>query len=249
MVDFMNTDGSFGDMTSAPESVRTLVENKGFKNIEDVVQMTTNLESMKGEWANPDSMKLPDAFSDEQMTTIHGKMGVPTDAKGYTFEAPKGMDVDTGLLDSFKAFAVENKMSQDQFGGAVEFYNKLAEGATAQMEELKSQSFDKGVAGLKEMWSDDYETNASAADQIAIDLGLSEHIGDLGLANDPKMVEMLFKIHSATEEGTLKKNGQIVHETKDEQIKKITDNPAFTNNMDPDHKRLVAEWQKLMGIA
>lgn len=248
MPDWVNTDGTFGDMENAPEEVRTMVEAKEFTNVSDIVKMAIGLESMKGTFSDPEAMHLPDAFSDEQLTKIHGKLGVPEAGSDYKLADGETAE-DQGLLDSFKEFAKSKNYTQNQFSETLAFYNSATGKAKETLEQFKTDSFDKGLASIKETWGDDYDKNATAADQISIDLGIGDHIADLGLSNDPKMVEMLFKIHQATEEGTLKLDGGTMEKTKAEQLEEIIKNPAFANNMDPEHPVLFARFQKIMGIA
>lgn len=247
MPDWVNADGTFGDMENAPEEVRTMVEAKEFTNVSDIVKMATGLESMKGTFSDPAAMHLPEEFSGEQLTTIHGKLGVPETGGDYKLADGETVE-DQELMDSFKEFAKSNSYTQDQFSETLAFYNSATGKAKEALEQFKTDSFDKGLASIKETWKDDYDKNATAADQIAIDLGIGDHIAGLGLSNDPKMVEMLFKIYQATEEGTLKLDGGTIEKTQKEQLEEITNDPAFANNMDPKHPELFAKFKKIMGM-
>jgi len=251
MVDFMNTDGTFGDMSTAPEAVRTLVENKGFKNVEDIVQMTTNLESMKGAWADPAAMKLPDELSPENLITIHGKLGVPESRDGYVYEAPDGKEIlakDT--LDKFTDFASEKNFSKDQFSGSVDFYNDILTQAEAALTESETKAFTEATATLKTKWDTDFEANAEAADAFNVKSGLSE-LWELfpGSENHPKVVEKMFELSKLMEEGTLPNADPVPAKTNEQRLGELTSDPAYTNAMHPDHKKIIAEVNKIHGIA
>ena len=246
MTEWMNTDGSFGDMASAPEDIRTLAENKGFKSAEDIAKAYTNLEGMKGEWANPESMKLPENFSEEQLVTIHGKMGVPENTDGYKYDFGDN-EVDTTLFDKFKTFASENKYTQDQFSGALDFYGSLTQEAQESMKAQLDESFNTGVQALKDAWGEEYETKAEQAAKFSVESGLSEIWEELGAYNNPKVVQKMFELSKMTEEDKLP-NNRVIEKTKAEQIAELTSNPAYTDNMHPDHKAVLAKIHKLYGL-
>ena len=242
---WVGNDGTFGDMATAPEAVRTLTENKGFKGIEDLASAYSNLEGMKGAFSDPNAMHLPDAFSAEQLVTIHGKMGVPENNDGYSYTAPDGSDVNTALLDKFKGFASENKMSQDQFTGALDFYENMRTEAMAAQSESQSTAFESGSSALKEAWGEEFTDNMEKADKFSLQSGMADLFDKWGKENDPDAAKLMFELSKMTEEGKLPNAQAVITKSKQEQLGELTSNPAYTNNMHPDHKAVVDKVFKL----
>jgi len=245
---YVGSDGKFGDMSSASEPVRSFVENKGFGNVDDMVKSYTNLEGMKGDWNNPQAMKLPDTLSDEQMCTIHSRMGVPDTIEGYDWKAPEGTEIDSDMLDGFKTFAADKKMSSEQFSGAIEFYNEqmgnMAESTKVSNEEAMVQAKESATKELQDTWKDDFEKNAQLADDISKRLGLGEHLEKLGLLNDPVMISALYKIGQGTQEGKLPNNLNTPAKTNLERREDLQKNPAFLNKMHKDHTSIMKQWHE-----
>lgn len=251
MPEFMNTDGTFGDMAEAPEALKTMVESKGFKSVDDLVGMASNLEQMQGDWNNPLSMKLPDEFTAEDLGVINGKLGVPADVSGYTFEADEAVPMDDALMSGFKEFAKTSNFTPSQFSGLMDFYTSMVKTEAASFETQSAANLDSSIAALKDLWKGEgeYDKNVLLADNVVKNLGLSEEFAGLGLSSNPKLIAAMHKIGLATEEGVLPgKKPAVDEKTNAERIIEITKDPAFTNNMDPKHDELLKEWQTLHGI-
>lgn len=245
---WVNSDGTFGDLSAAPESVQTMIESKGFTNVSDFATMASNLEGMKGDWANPASMKLPDSFTDEQMTTIHGKLGAPDSADGYTYEFAEGANIDEGLFGKFKEFAAGSHMSQDMFKGTLDLYESIAkDGNETYQNELKSL-LTEGENKLREKHGDSYDDIVSKADSFAEKSGLGKALELYGIDKNPGIRDALYELSQTMEEGKLPGAEITTTLTKEEEIKELTGNPAYTNNMHPDHKAVVAKVNKLYGL-
>ena len=247
MSDYINSDGTFGDLTNAPEAVKTFAESKGFKSVDDIIGMATNLESMKGEWANPESMKLPDTFSEDHMALINERLGVPKSIDAYTIPEVEGVELDDDAIKAYKEASLAVGKTQAQIDADINFYGEMIKRQEASDVDVLSKLHEKGVAELQTLWGDKYDDNTKLADSVAIKLGLSDTLTELGLLSNPKMIEALHKIGLATEEGSLGSNpdGGTPVKTKEERIKEITESEAFKDRLHPDHKAIHAEWLKL----
>jgi hypothetical protein len=229
---WVNTDGSFGESSTIPEGIRGTVESKGFKNVEDVFKSYSNLESMKGDWSNPASMKLPESFNDDQMAQIRTKMGTPESADKYVFDG--GIDMaDPGIV-QFKELSFAAGKTQATFEKDMEFYQGLVELGNTQEADTK--------AAFKESLGDGYDDYISRTSAVAEKLGIEQ-------STDPAVLAVLDKVSAMTVEGTIpppQQQSQTL--SKEEKIANIQKNPAFMQKQHPQHKAIMKEYNSLFGI-
>ena len=240
---WVGQDGTFGDVSAAPETVRSVVNNKGFTTIEDLAKSYTNLESMKGEWNNPSAMKLPESFSDDQMAQIKTKMGVPDSPDKYTFEGNLDL-TDPGIAD-FLARSHNVGKTQSQITEDLKFYSELIELGTQQETEA-SEAAEKAI---REAQGDKYDSYMESTSQVAEKLGELEGLKEAGLDKHPQVLALLDKVSKMTEEGSLPPAQTPVKElSKEDKLKQIKANPAFMDRTHPEHKAVVSEFQGLFNI-
>jgi len=243
---WIGSDGSFSDLSTAPESIKTLAENKGFKSVEDIAGAYTNLESMKGEFSNPDALKLPETLSEDHVSQIYGKLGVPDSVDGYSYKPADGVDVDTGLLEQFKGFASETKMTQDQFNQAIEFWNGIQSSSKESYDTELSELIEKGNAGLKDSWADSYDDNMSKADAFAEQTGLDKLFQNYGIDQFPDVKQQLYELSKITDESSLPNNKPATEKSSEEKINELLNSEAMLDRLHPDHNAVYQEYMKLL---
>ena len=248
MSEWVNADGTLGDIASAPDEVRSLAENKGFTSVNDIAKAYTNLESMKGEWSNPDAIKIPETLSPEHVAMIQGKLGVPQSVDDYKYDFAEGSQIDDGLYDNFRNFAAENKLSTDQFKGALDFYESMTSTGKEAYEAEVQGLVAKGEEALKGKWKESYDTNIEKANGFADKSGLKDIFDNYGITNFPDVREKLYELSAMLDEGQLPNAEVTIQKTKDEQIKELTSNPAYTDAMNLEHDNVIAKLNKLLGI-
>ena len=113
----------------------------------------------------PDELKGHDALKEiktpedmaKRLAELHGKVPtIPEKAEDYTFQAPDGVQMDQPLMDGFKDFAHKGGLTQDQFHGAIEFYNEFFLGRI-------DQAINDTDTALSKEWGADKEKNMEAA--------------------------------------------------------------------------------------
>ena len=129
-VDNVTPDGSTSDSSSLGDNVPVgndeldwgwtgdvgddmlgVIQNKGWKGVEDIVNSYTNLEKFRGADENS-LLKMPS--NDEERNEFYSKLGRPDKAEDYNFNAPEGYE-ETDLDKLFREKAFENGVSADAY--------------------------------------------------------------------------------------------------------------------------------------
>ena len=158
---WVNDDGSFGTLDSAPEPIKDLVSKKGWKGVGDLASAYTELERFKG--ASPDKLfTIPAEDDADGWSKVWNKLGRPETPDGYTtkFKAPEGLEISEDLLNQFKQYAYQKGMSDAMFNDVVQFQldasakmqelfqQQSEEASKKQEEELKVQRIEAEVRGF-----------------------------------------------------------------------------------------------------
>jgi hypothetical protein len=254
---WVNTDGSFGTLDSAPDTIRDLVSKKGWKGVGDLASAYTELEKFKG--VSPDKLfTVPEAGDVDGWSKVYNKLGRPETPDKYTtkFKAPEGIEIQQELLDNFKKYAHEKGMSDALFNDVVQFQldasaemqkifqQQSEEAQKAQEEQLKVQRIEAEKA-LKEKYKwtkdDEYQQGILEARKLADKLNIYQTLEKKGLADDPEVISMLVDISKNISESALPKSNPTPKETKSEALSRIYNNPALNDKMHPDHEKVVRE--------
>jgi len=241
MVDYMNTDGSFGDMSGAPESVSALVGSKGFKSVEALAIGYQTEVAYKGTVA--EKLNIPETVTDEMAHTMRTRLGRPENPDGYDFgDAAKTFKPE--VLSGIKGLAHAQGLNPTQATAVV---NQILEIANIQVasEEAATAAVE---AALKEKHGDKYDTYMEEAFNVSEALGITPTLDKLGLNRNPEVIEMLHRMNSKLDEATLKAagGGPVDPKTIDEKIKAVTENPAYSDRMHVDHHAMMAEFKNLL---
>ncbi len=247
---FVNPDGSFGDMSKAPENVRDFVTKNGYKGIGAMVESHEELRSFVGE--REKILRIPDDGDKEGWQKAHIRLGMPEKAEDYKLNVADDSSLkgETDLINSFKAYAHQSGMPQTGFDSVVNFYEAAMESGEKeykrQMDE--AQEAIRGRFDTEDEYNKYTQKALGFAEQFKLDdnRSVADVIEDRGLAHDPEILDMLSKLADSTSEDALprtKISGSPV--TREDKIKEITNNPAFTNALHPGHHKLMEEWKAL----
>lgn len=251
MTDFMNTDGSFGDMSAAPESLQTLVKSKGIKNVEALGRMYAELEAFRGVPADR-LLTVPEKDDDiEGWNKVWNKLGRPETPDRYDFKLDAGdVKLDDALMKSFKEFAHGLGLSGKKAEKLVQFQIDAVKGQmlaqadldkeaekTANEERSKIVEEIKNRRGVKS----DAEMQAMIlkGKDIAEKTGIFDTLEKKGLSDDPEVIDMLISFAERVDDKLLPKPKPTGNQSKEEQIQALINSEAYIKKLHPDHKETV----------
>lgn len=235
------------------------IQNKGYKNVADLLKATRGLEKHFGV-PEDQIIKLPGADNPDGMGEVYDKLGRPKEASGYVFDAPEGTQTDDALVESFRGFAHEKGLTSGQ---ATDLFNwqieQAASAQTAQAEADKAQ-FDSSVIELKNACGTKYDEVVDLANRAGDALGLDDDkFGAICKVMGPKFVtEMFAKIGGMMSEDKLAEGsgrtgyGQTIEQTvntKTELLEAIGADPvrlaAYQEGKGPDYLKMQTLYKQL----
>lgn len=245
---WINTDGSFGALDTAPEGIRDLVSKKGYKSVEDLGNAYVNAQKKLG--VDPDRL-LTIPKDGESWDGVFNKLGRPETPDGYEWDvqAPEGITIDDGILGEFGTLAHELGLSKTQAKKLVEYQLNLAAKGNemmsqqAQAEQAQAWNALKEAKGIKS----DTEMNAlvEGAKKVAGDLGILDTADKKGWGNDPDFINAMMELKSRVDESALPRKRETKSVDPQERISAIMNDPAFVNKMDDQHEALIKEFHQL----
>jgi hypothetical protein len=148
-------------LSGADEVTVGLVQNKGWKSPNDVVQSYTQLEKFVGAPADK-IVRLPtETSTKEDLDAFYNKLGRPADAKGYELPVPEGQPRD--FADKAAAKFHELGLTKSQAKVLTEWYNGEGAAVTQAQQEAKAQTNIAQQQALKKEWGAGYDAQMSTA--------------------------------------------------------------------------------------
>ena len=267
-MDWINEEGGFNaEATDMPEGVRSLVDSKGYKGVEDICTAYTNAASKLG--VDPSRlMTLPDKPDDaEGWGNLYKKLGRPDSVDGYKPEVtmPKGIEaMDDNLVKSFSAKAHEIGLTNSQLSKIMQFQldssaSYLESSAAEQQKAQEVAEADKANAQAK-VWDnlkikhsvktdDDMKALVEGAKETAEKLDLYDLIEEYGHGDDPRWIAKLTALNGKLSDSLTPGGGGGPARSQEQKMKELQANPAFNNAMDPDHAKVMREFTALFGIS
>lgn len=240
MADWVNTDGSFGNMEEAPEGVSNIVSNNGFKGVEDLSTAYSELYKMQGSQA--EKLNIPEGFSDDMRGQMLTALGRPDKADDYDF-GDLNDTIEPEMMKGIRTLLHEQGLSQSQATSIVKSINDMGNSA---VDDIKATAI-KLEAELKEEMGDKFEPYRDAALDTADKLGILKTLHDTGLIAKREVLDAMTAIANQISEDSLNTITQpVVNETSQEKKDKLMANPAMMDKMHPDHERVHEEWLALM---
>lgn len=180
------------------------IQNKGYKNVGDLLKATRGLEKHFGV-PEDQIIKLPGADNPDGMADVYNRLGRPEEASGYVFDAPEGVPMNDDLVESFRGFAHEKGLSSGQATDLFNWQIEQAASTQAAQAEIDNAKFDTDVIELKNACGTKYDEVVDLADRAAQAMGLDdEKFQDMCKISGPKFVtEMFAKIAGLMSEDNL----------------------------------------------
>jgi len=243
---WITADGQFGSVDTAPEEVRDVIKQKGWKDVPSAIKSYKELESHLGKLKGQPN--IPDVIPDDLIPTLYQKLGKPESPDKYEFKAAEGVALDDALLGKFKQYAHGLNLTNKQFNDVVSFQvQAMTEAMTAQ-EQAQQAGFEQAAKALQDEWKENYEANFKQAKTAAEKLGVLEDLEQLGLANNPSAIKMLHKLSAQLSEDTIMpKNPSSAIDPKQE-LSELMKSDALKNRLHPDHKKAHQRFLELHGV-
>ena len=231
-----------------PESVTALLAKKSWAGLEDLATGYEYLEKKVG--TNP--INIPIEGDVDGWDSFYKTLGRPETPEGYEIKYSGDVKLDDGLVGGFKKVAYDAGYTPSQVNAAIEYQVKAmseaAESYQAQQIDKANLDFENCSKALKEKWGNDLEERSNKASQMADKLGITDLLVKKNLDNDPEILEMLDKFNGLTGEDALKPQPSSTTQTKGDEIKEILSSKAFTDQMHPDHWKVLDRFNELNGI-
>lgn len=265
-MEWINDEGAFvPDAVDMPESVKTLVDAKGYKGVEDIAVAYTNAASKLG--VDPNRLvALPSDDNADAWGNVYAKLGRPETPDGYkpTVTPHDGQELNDDLVKRFGTIAHDAGLNDAQVSKIIQFqldlsdeYTKQSAAEAAKAEEIAAadakNAQDAAWEALKVANSvktdDDLKRLTDGAKEAAQKLGLYDILEAKGLGNDVDVISKLIEVNRKLSDQLTPDTDTVVDmRTNDEKIASITSNPAYLDAMHPDHPKLMKEFNALFGI-
>ena len=256
MSEFVSNDGSFGDMADAPAEVKSVVESKGFKSVSDMAKSYTEIETYKGTVSSelatlkdPNRMALPETLTDEMRGRIYTKLGKPESQDKYDF-GETGQQIKPEALNGIREVAFKHNLSNESANAIVSTIMDMSAKEAAAIKELANTERESSkTAKIGEMGEEKFNIWWDNAASTAKKLGLTDVLESKGLGNDLELMSALANASSLFSEDIIPKTPGALSESKQEKINRLQKDPAFMNNMHPNHTKVHKEWLDAHKIA
>lgn len=230
---WVSGDGTFGE--GAPEEVQSLITDKGYKTVLDVVNDLRGLEKFKGVGEH---LIIPEADDADGWNTIYNKLGRPETHDKYTFEPDPELPFEDDLIEQWKQHSHNQGKSQKQFEEDIGFYRDMVKSIiaadTTQQETVKADN----LAALSTKYGEaNVVTKITDARSIAEKLGIFKTLEEKGLASDTAVIDMLINIAAKTAEDTIIPPGPpAVAKTPEQELEELIKSDELMKKFHPKHK-------------
>ena len=265
-MDWINDSGEFiPDAADMPESVRSLVDSKGLKDVAGLADIYTNAEKKLG--VDPRRIvTLPKDGDTDAWGGVYNKLGRPESPDGYkpTVTPHEGQELNDELVKRFGTIAHEAGLNDAQVSKIMQFqldlsdeYTKQSAAEVAKAEEIAAadskNAQDAAWEALKVANSvktdDDLKALTAGAKEAAQKLGLYDILEAKGLGDDVEIISKLIEVNrKLSDQMTPDGNSVVDVRSYDEKLAAIQANPAYLDNMHHDHDKLIREYNSLFGI-
>ncbi len=210
----------------------TMVESKGWKGVDDVLNGYTSLEKLQGMPEFAEYMKGVPATVEEYKYTYGGEGESP---------------ISDELAKSFFQLAYEkkwpNSFVQDVIDFQLESISAGDEIYTTQQLEKKEEN----ISAMKQKWQDDYDPTITKIDAVAEKLQVKDYFEKLGIDKEPEIVNMLLTIANSDSEDKLSETGEplVAAKSLHDQLKEIMESDAYKERFHPDHKATMTKYMAI----
>lgn len=156
-----------------PEETRGLIQNKGWKDPQDVISSYSNLEKLLGADKAGRGLVLPKEDADAgEWGKVYDRLGRPTSPDGYKLPVPEG---DTGEFAKIAAGKFhELGLSAKQAEQLADWYNTQTSGMMSQSEQGLLAQSESDMANLEQEWGQNFDANIEASRRAVREFGFNE---------------------------------------------------------------------------
>lgn len=156
-----------------PEETRGLIQNKGWKEPQDVISSYSNLEKLLGADKAGRGLVLPKEDADAgEWGKVYDRLGRPTSPDGYKLPVPEG---DTGEFAKIAAGKFhELGLSAKQAEQLADWYNSQTSGMMSQSEQQLSVQSEQDMQSLEIEWGQNFDANIEASRRAVREFGFNE---------------------------------------------------------------------------
>jgi hypothetical protein len=247
---WINSDGTFGDLSKAPEGVGEFITKKGWKDLPAMAQSHQELESKLGDMTN--MVRIPAEDDVEGWRKLsHEHLGCPATPEEYQYTPKDGDPYDENLISLFKQAAYRDGMPQKAFSDVVDFQIAAIKETNKMYEEKLVTDKAEAQKAIRGRFNTEDEYNAYTqkalgfADKFQLKDGkttAADVLERTGLAYDPQILEVFGTLADTATEDSLQFSKARVTPNRDEQLKAITSDPAFVKADHPDHQKVMEEY-------
>jgi hypothetical protein len=260
MTDWINPDGTFGNLETAPQEVRDFVEKKKSTGISDVLKSYMELETYKGVPADR-FVVVPEKQDDaEGWSRVHDKLGRPKTPSEYkdTFTAGE-ITLPKEILAKFREAGHKKGMSNELYNETIQFYiDAMTE--TLKIENENKEKANLEAEGAKKVVFDNLKKKYSAptdekmneiilkGKKAAEDTGLLPVFEKFKLMDNPEVIDAMIAFSSRVTPSAIPPKQPETTKTNEQRLQEILNDKDFVDAMSPRNKELQAEFIKLTRI-
>lgn len=240
--------GTGGDWKGAlPEELRGNESLGKFKSAAELAKSYLSMEKLVGR----KTVGMPDEnSSEEEWGTLFDRLGRPSSADKY--EIKRAEELPPELIDeegtrAFLAVAHKAGLSQKQVSALIgEYDRQLSEGVRMRRQQEEAQ---KGavLSELRGLWGQDLQLRVERAEQTLGIIDPERTIDRDKLKNNVQVLQLLNRFSDKVLGDSLPQGPETgtVSDLED-RIAVLRANPAFSNEMNQDHDRIMTEYRMLM---
>lgn len=222
-----------------------------FKTLDGLIGSHLSQRSMLGKnnIARPDENSGADVWE-----KFYRAGGWPEKSDGYNIQAnglPEGFEINVEAEKGLLEFAHASKYNHAQAQDLINFMRQGQVDGRAADIAADNQASTQAEAVLRDKWGTNLEGNIDMANKAMKMANVSELVGDLNLAQDPRMVELLYEMAISVQEdklGDLGEGTEVVN--AQEKLAQVMADPDYLDNYNNParHNQLVDEALRLRTV-
>ena len=165
-------------------------------------------EELKGHEAIKGFSDLDSLAQDYVNIKANQPPALPENTEAYVYDAPEGIEYNQEAGNAFKQFALESKLTPDQYKGIMDFQTKIIQQG---IEQINKQG-EEAVARRRTDLGAKYDAAVENTHKAMAAFGAEDLINDPSFANDDRVFNMLSKIGAALSEGKLNSGGTTIRQ-------------------------------------
>ncbi len=152
-----------------PEDLKGYAQNKGWKNVGEIIESGRNLEKLVG--VREQLVTLPKTSEDTAgWDSVYDRLGRPKNPDGYGFQVPKGQD--PGFITWAAGEFHKLGLTETQGKKLMESFSANSAAAKKQSQDAQSAKAVQDIASLKQEWGAAYDQEVASAKRAGAEFGV-----------------------------------------------------------------------------